>query len=63
MSELNFVHQHGTFHLEKNIKNNMEKKINKAMVNYRFKLKNTRPEYCEYDLDEMIKEKKRRSKI
>lgn len=36
----------------------MEKKINKAMVNYRFKLKNTRPEYCEYDLDEMIKEKK-----
>ena len=58
MSELNFVHQHCTFHLEKNIKSNMEKKINKDMVNYRFELKNTHPEYSEDDLDEMIKEEK-----
>ena len=58
MEELGFVHQHCTFHLEKNIKNNMENKINKDMVNYRSELKNTHPEYSEYDLDEIIKEEK-----
>lgn len=58
MSELKFVHQHCTFHLEKNIKSNMIKKINKDMVNYRFELKNTHPEYSEDVLDEIIKKEK-----
>ena len=58
MEELGFVHQHCTFHLEKNIKNKIENKINKDMVNYRSELKNTHPEYSEYDLDEIIKEEK-----
>lgn len=60
ISELKFVHQHCTFHLEKNIKSNMEKEINKDMVNYRFELKNTHPEYSEAGLDEIIKEEKKK---
>lgn len=31
------------------------------MVNYRFELKNTHPEYSEEKLDEIIKKRKRRS--
>ena len=58
MNELNFVHQHCIFHLEKSIKNNMEKEINKDMTNYRLELKNTRPECSNEDLDEIIKTKK-----
>ena len=58
MNELNFVHQHCTFHLEKNIKNNMEKQINKDMLNYRLELKNTHPEYSDDNLDEILKTKK-----
>ncbi len=58
MKELHFVHQHCTFHLEKNIKNNMEKQINKDMANYRVKLKNIHPKYSDEDLDEIIKTKK-----
>ena len=58
MSKLGFVHQHCTFHLEKNIKSNMEKKINKDMANYRFEIKNTYPEYSDDNLDEIIKKKK-----
>lgn len=58
MSKLGFIHQHCTFHLEKNIKSNMEKKINKNMTNYRFELKNTHPKYSDDNLDEIIKKKK-----
>lgn len=59
MEELGFVHQHCTFHLERNIKNTMEKKINKDMIYYRVKLKNNHPEYSEYDLEELIKKEKK----
>lgn len=58
MSKLGFIHQHCTFHLEKNIKSNMEKKINKNMTNYHFELKNTHPKYSDDNLDEIIKKKK-----
>ncbi len=62
MEELGFIHQHCTFHLEKNIKSNMEKKINKDMINYRLELKNTVPELSDDDIDEMVKNKKEESK-
>ena len=62
MEELDFVHQHCTFHLEKNIKSHMERKINKDMNEYRFELKNTHPEYSDYELDEIIKEEKKEVK-
>ena len=62
MKELDFVHQHCTFHLEKNIKSHIERKINKDMNEYRFELKNTHPEYSDYELDEIIKDEKKEIK-
>ena len=58
MNELVFIHQHCTFHLEKNMKSNMKKKINEDMADYRLELKNTHPEYSKEEINEIIKEKK-----
>lgn len=60
MNELSFVHQHCTFHLEKNIKTKMKEEIRKDMINYRFELKNNHPEYSDDELDEIIKEEKKK---
>lgn len=62
MSELGFVHQHCTFHLEKNIKTNMEKKINEDIADYRLELKNTHPEYSKDEIDKIIKKRKKEVK-
>ena len=62
MNELSFVHQHCTFHLEKNIKTKMKEEIRKDMINYRFELKNNHPEYSDDELDEIIKEEKKEVK-
>ena len=58
MTKLGFVHQHCTFHLEKNIKSNMEKKINEDMADYRLELKNTHQKYSKDEINENIKKKK-----
>ena len=63
MDELGFVHQHCIFHLEKNIKSNIGKKINEDVADYRLELKNTHPEYTKDEINENHKKEKRRSKI
>lgn len=62
MRELKFVHQHCIFHLEKNIKNKMEEKINKNMIKYKFKLINTTPKLSNYQIEEKIKKEKNKRK-
>lgn len=52
--KLGFVHQCCTFHLEKNIKTNMKKKINEDMNKYRFKLELEHPNWSDNKIKEIV---------
>lgn len=62
MDELNFDHQLCTFHLEKHLRNLINKQSNKIAREYRAKLKKYNPSYSKTKLNEMGDKKKKEFK-